>query len=116
MSKITENIAEFYDDLKELDLVSEDRYQEIKKLTAKNTKRPDAIAIYKPIEIKSIREEQLHWSQQVLADNLFVTVSTVSKWERGRAIPSPLHCKMLEAMSEGSTVLPNGSQILYKST
>ncbi|MBA3824616.1 MAG: helix-turn-helix transcriptional regulator [Ktedonobacterales bacterium] len=36
--------------------------------------------------LKELRESR-YWSQMLLATKLGINVSTVSKWERGRAVP-----------------------------
>src|SRR5438445_798515 len=53
----------------------------------------------KPEEIKAIRERE-HVSQSVLANYLNVTVSLVSKWERGEKRPSGASLKLLSLVEK----------------
>ena len=49
------------------------------------------------MKIKQLREE-LGLTQEQLAHKLGVTVKTVNRWERGKAKPSSLAAKALDAL------------------
>ncbi|MBD1995034.1 helix-turn-helix domain-containing protein [Leptolyngbya sp. FACHB-541] len=49
--------------------------------------------------IRNLRQE-LGLTQEKLAARLGVTCLTVNRWENGRASPSPMACRLLEAMLE----------------
>ena len=46
-------------------------------------------------------------SQQDLADKLFVSRSTVSRWENGASQPTATACKLMRAIRDCPSVLPS---------
>lgn len=54
------------------------------------------------VRIKELRKEQ-GWSQQQLADLLFVNQTAVSQWERGATMPEPQTLLRLSSIFDVST-------------
>lgn len=96
MSRILNETKTEIEDLYNLGLVSDENYQEILKLTARDIEIPDPIA-YQGKEIVAIRKK-LHCSQKVFADILGVTSDTVSKWERNIRHPEKVACRFLKVL------------------
>lgn len=61
---------------------------------------PDRPTIYKPKEIKKIRERK-KYSQGVFATVLNVSVKTVQSWESGIRAPSHAALRLLEIIDQG---------------
>jgi len=61
---------------------------------------PDKPAIYKPIQIKKIRERN-KYSQGVFAIVLNVSIKTVQSWEAGTRVPSQAALRLLEIIDKG---------------
>lgn len=58
--------------------------------------------VSKLVRIKELRKGQ-GWSQQQLADLLFVNQTAVSQWERGATMPEPLTLLRLSSLFDVST-------------
>ena len=58
--------------------------------------------VSKLVRIKELRKEQ-GWSQQQLADLLFVNQTAVSQWERGATMPEPQTLLRLSSIFDVST-------------
>ena len=67
---------------------------ESKQLTIRTYKLPSAPRIYRPADVKRVRQ-QLGASQAVLAGLLGVNVNTVRSWEQGKRPPQPIACRFL---------------------
>lgn len=61
---------------------------------------PEPPSVYKPQEIKKIRETG-HYSQGVFAMVLNVSVKTVQSWESGERKPSHAALRLLEIVDKG---------------
>lgn len=61
---------------------------------------PKPPAIYKPKEIKKIRNRN-KYSQGIFAIVLNVSVKTVQSWESGRRVPSHAALRLLEIIDKG---------------
>ena len=67
---------------------------ESKRLTVRTYKVPPAPRVYRPADVKRVRE-RLGASQAVLAGFLGVNVNTVRSWEQGKRPPQPIACRFL---------------------
>jgi putative transcriptional regulator len=65
-----------------------------KRLTVRTYKLPPAPRVYRPADVKRVRE-RLGASQAVLAGFLGVNVNTVRSWEQGKRPPQPIACRFL---------------------
>jgi putative transcriptional regulator len=65
-----------------------------KQLTVRTYKLPEAPPIYRPRDVKRVRE-LLGASQAVLAGFLGVNINTLRSWEQGKRPPQPIACRFL---------------------
>jgi putative transcriptional regulator len=65
-----------------------------KRLTVRTYKIPEAPPVYRPRDVKRVRE-LLGASQAVLAGFLGVNVNTLRSWEQGKRPPQPIACRFL---------------------
>jgi putative transcriptional regulator len=65
-----------------------------KRLTVRTYKLPEAPPIYRPEDVKRVRE-LLGASQAVLAGFLGVDINTLRSWEQGKRPPQPIACRFL---------------------
>ncbi len=65
-----------------------------RRLTVRAYKVPEAPPIYRPRDVKRVRE-LLGASQAVLAGFLGVNVNTLRSWEQGKRPPQPIACRFL---------------------
>jgi len=61
---------------------------------------PEPPVVYKPLEIKKIRERN-KYSQGIFAIVLNVSVKTVQSWESGQRVPSQAALRLLEIVDKG---------------
>jgi len=61
---------------------------------------PEPPVVYKPIDIKRIRERN-KYSQGVFAIVLNVSIKTVQSWESGARVPSHATLRLLEIIDKG---------------
>ncbi len=64
------------------------------RLTVRTYKLPEAPPIYRPQDVKRVRE-LLGASQAVLAGFLGVNINTLRSWEQGKRPPQPIACRFL---------------------
>lgn len=98
MSRIIKETKEEVEELYQLGLVTDEDYQEVIKLTARDIDIPEPIA-YQGQQIVAIRKK-LNCSQKVFADILGVTADTISKWERDVRHPEKVACRFLKVLEK----------------
>ena len=98
MSRIAKEAREETEVLFNLGLVSQDDYDDMMKLTARDIAIPAPIS-YTGKQIIRIRKK-LHCSQKVFADIVGVTSDTISKWERDARHPEKVACRLLHVIDK----------------
>ena len=98
MSRILDETKAEIEELYNLGVVSEDEYENVVKLTARDINIPAPIA-YEGQQIVAIRKK-LRCSQKVFADILGVTSDTISKWERNVRHPEKMACRLLKVLDK----------------
>jgi putative transcriptional regulator len=74
------------------------------KLTFKSYKASLPKEDFSPDELRSIREDELHVSQKVLADGLGISVRTLQGWEIGRSKPIGPATRLIRLIREVPSV------------
>ena len=77
-----------------------------KKLRTKCVEIPEPPEKYEADDIKKIRVD-LHYSQNIFAKLLNVSIKTVQSWESGRRAPSHAALRLLEIIDTGVVPVPH---------